>query len=122
MRSLCVYLTPRLVKVGNEHTVPGPSGSTNAYQHGPPYQNPSVLTCDFPYQTLPDPVLAERNPMVILAWSTNAYHSRNLALVLPCETFTNHYRRGEGLGIMYCHNGLGTVIDCGQHPTGLVVE
>ena len=75
------------------------SGSTNAYQHGPPDQNPSDWACDFPYQRLPDPVLAERNPMVFLAWSTNAYQSRDLALALPYKTFTNHYHRGLGLGI-----------------------
>ena len=107
MRSLCVYLTPRPVKVGNECMVPGPPGSTNAYQGGPPDQNPKDWACDFPYQTLPDPVLAERNPMVFLDWSTNAYQSRDLARALPCKTFTNHYRRG--LGIMYYENYM-----CGE--------
>ena len=32
------------------------------------------------YQTLPDPMLAVRNPLVFLDWSTNAYHSLNLGL------------------------------------------
>ena len=46
----------------------------------------------------------------------------DLGLDLPSGTFTNHYRRTEGLGIMYCYNGLGTVIDCGEHPTGLPIQ
>jgi hypothetical protein len=75
-----------------------PSGSTNAYQGPGPNQNPTVLTCDFPYQTLPDPVLAERTALVFLDWSTNCYQSPDLALHQPCETFTKHYHRGEGTG------------------------
>ena len=69
------------------------------------------------YQMLPDPVLAVRNPVVVLAWSTNCYQSADLGRNQPCRSFTNLYHRIEGLGIMYCYNGLGTVIDCGQHPT-----
>ena len=57
------------------------------------------LTCVDPYQTLPDPVLAVRNPMVVLDWSTNCYHPPDLALPLPCVTFTNNYHRGLGLTI-----------------------
>ena len=79
------------------------------------------LTCVDPYQTLPDRMLAVRTPLVVLAWSTNAYQSAYLGLTHGCTAFTNHYHREEGLGIMYCHNGLGTVIDCGQHPTGLPI-
>ena len=41
----------------------------------------------------------QRNPLVFLVWSTNAYQSADLSLDLPCEAFTNHYRRGEGQGI-----------------------
>jgi hypothetical protein len=48
---------------------------------------------------------------------TIAYQGPDLGLHRPRETFTNHYRRIEGLGIMYCYNGLGTVIDCGEDPT-----
>jgi len=48
---------------------------------------------------------------------TNRYHSPDLGRTLPRETFTNHYHRDGGLDIMYCYNELGTVIDCGQHPT-----
>jgi hypothetical protein len=36
------------------------SGFTIAYQGGAPNQKPKDLTCVDPYQTLPDPVLAER--------------------------------------------------------------
>ena len=32
------------------------------------------------YQMLPDPMLAARNPLVFLDWSTNAYHSAYLGL------------------------------------------
>ena len=38
-------------------------------------------------------------PLVILDWSTNCYQLSDLALLLPCEAFTNHYHRGQGLGI-----------------------
>ena len=44
-------------------------------------------------------MLAMLKPLVILDWSTNCYHSRNLGQTLPQETFTNHYHRGEGQGI-----------------------
>ena len=44
-------------------------------------------------------MLAVRNPLVILVWSTNAYHLPDLALALPYKTFTNHYHRGLGRGI-----------------------
>jgi len=44
-------------------------------------------------------MLAVRNPLVILVWSTNHYHVRDLALPLPCGTFTKHYHRGLGRGI-----------------------
>ena len=75
------------------------SGSTNAYQGGPPYQNPKDWACDFPYQTLPDPVLAERIALVVLDWSTNCYHPADLGLTRGCTAFTNHYHRGLGQGI-----------------------
>ena len=26
------------------------------------------------------------------------------------------------IGIIDCYNGLGTVIDCGEHPTGLPIQ
>ena len=44
-------------------------------------------------------MLAVRNPLVILDWSTNAYQSADLGLDLPCIGFTNHYHRGLGRGI-----------------------
>ena len=44
-------------------------------------------------------MLAVRNPLVILDWSTNCYHLPDLGLNLPCETFTNLYHRGLGRGI-----------------------
>ena len=51
------------------------------------------------YQMLPESVLAVRNPLVVLDWSTNAYHSPDLGLTFRSATFTNYYHRGEGLGI-----------------------
>ena len=42
---------------------------TIAYQPRRPDQKPSVLACGTPYQSLPDPVLAERIPLVFLVWS-----------------------------------------------------
>ena len=88
----------RLVIIGNECTRPDRCEFTNAYQGGPPNQNPTDRACDFPYQTLPDPVLAVRNPVVVLDWSTNAYHRADLALHLPYKTFTNLYHRDGGPG------------------------
>ena len=55
--------------------------------------------------------------MVGLDLITIAYHAADLGLPLPCVAFTNLYHRDGGLDIMYCYNELGTVIDCGQHPT-----
>ena len=52
-----------------------------------------------PYQEYRDPVLAVRNPVVVLDWSTNCYHPLNLSLNLPRGGFTNHYHRGLGRGI-----------------------
>ena len=43
-------------------------------------KNTMRLTCADAYQTLPRSVLAVRNPLVFLAWSTNAYHTADLAL------------------------------------------
>ena len=57
------------------------------------------LTCVDPYHPLPYSMLAVRNPVVILDWSTNAYQSADLALAQPCVTFTNDYHRGQGQGI-----------------------
>ena len=39
------------------------------YQRRRPNQKPCGLACGFPYQTLPGSVLAERTPLVHLAWS-----------------------------------------------------
>ena len=42
---------------------------TRPYHAGRPSQKPCGLACGTPYQSLPDPVLAVRNPLVHLAWS-----------------------------------------------------
>ena len=57
------------------------------------------LACVDAYQTLPDLTPRQRNPLVFLDWSTNAYHSPDLGRNLPRDTFTNHYHRGDGLTI-----------------------
>ena len=44
-------------------------------------------------------MLAERNPVVFLDWSTNAYQSADPGLNPGQNTITNHYHRGLGLGI-----------------------
>ena len=49
------------------------------------------------YQMLPESLLAVRNPLVFLDWSTNAYHPLNLGRTLPRGTFTKYYHRDEGL-------------------------
>ena len=51
------------------------------------------------YQTLPEYLLAVRNPLVFLDWSTNAYHIADLGLNPGQNTITNHYHRGLGQGI-----------------------
>ena len=51
------------------------------------------------YQTLPESVLAVRNPLVILVWSTILYHVSDLGLNLPRVAFTNLYHRELGLTI-----------------------
>ena len=45
------------------------------------------------YQMLPYSLLAERNPLVILDWSTRVYHRSDLGQTLVRVTFTNTYRR-----------------------------
>ena len=62
------------------------------------------------YQMLPRSMLAVRNPLVFLDWSTNAYHLIDLGLNQPCETFTNHYHREEGLGMTERYAGLELVV------------
>ena len=54
------------------------------------------------YQTLPRSVLAVRNPLVVLDWSTNCYHPSDLGLTFGYTAFTNHYR----LAIWIEHNTL----------------
>ena len=57
------------------------------------------LACADAYQTLPYLTPRQRNPLVFLDWSTNAYQSADLGRNLPSEAFTNHYHRDRGLGI-----------------------
>ena len=44
-------------------------------------------------------MLAMLKPLVILDWSTNCYQPPDLSLGRPGIAFTNHYHRGQGLGI-----------------------
>ena len=59
--------------------------------HHTKYPNP--LTCVDAYQMLPDLVPRQRNPLVILDWSTNTYHPPDLGRNLGQNTFTNDYLR-----------------------------
>jgi len=97
--------------------VPGQCEFTIPYQHPAPYQIRHAGGPKDAYQTLPDSVLAVRNPLVILDWSTNAYHLIDLGQTLPWETFTNDYRLAMRIGIIDCYNELGTVVHSGQDPT-----
>ena len=45
-----------------------------------------------PYQMLPGSVLAVRNPLVILDWSTNCYHGTDLARPPFYCAITKHYQ------------------------------
>ena len=58
----------------------------------------NLLTCVDPYHPLPYSMLAVRNPVVILDWSTNAYQCSDLGLTRRCATFTNDYHRDLGQG------------------------
>ena len=44
-------------------------------------------------------MLAVRNPVVVLVWSTNCYQPADLGRNRWCEAFTNCYHRGEGTHI-----------------------
>jgi hypothetical protein len=77
---------------------------TNPYQGRRPNQKPSGLACGTPYQTLPDPVLAERIRLVLLAWcgvrlptltTLPIWVSRRSVVPLPIIT---------GRGVKYTHN------------------
>jgi hypothetical protein len=54
---------------------------------------------------------------------TNPYHAAILGPTLPRVAFTkldlrrNTRHTVRRLCVMWCYNGLGTVVDCGQHPT-----
>ena len=79
----------RLVKVTHGRGRARMGCLTNAYQRGRPNQKPCGLACGTPYQTLPDPVLAVRNPLVHLAWSWTPYqclpkHRSGCAAILLC--------------------------------------
>ena len=51
------------------------------------------------YQMLPYFLPRLLNPLVDLDWSTNAYQSPDLGQTLPRVSFTNNYRRDQGLTI-----------------------
>ncbi len=62
------------------------------------------------YQMLPESMLAVRNPLVFLDWSTNCYHLPDLGLTFGCTAFTNHYHRIEGRGMTERYAGLELVV------------
>ena len=48
---------------------------------------------------------------------TIPYHVSDLGRTGGHMAFTNHYHLAITRGIIDCYNELGTVIDCGEHPT-----
>ena len=62
-------------------------------------------------------MLAVRNPLVILVWSTILYHVSILGQTLPRATFTKPYHLAITIGIIDCYNVLGTVVHSGEYPT-----
>ena len=57
------------------------------------------IACVDAYQTLPDLLPGQQDPLVFLVWSTNAYQPPDLGLSRPSICFTNHYHREGGQGI-----------------------
>ena len=53
--------------------------------------------------------------MVILVWSTKAYHVANLSLTLPLASFTKHHRLAMRTGITDCYNELDVLLMVGYH-------
>ena len=81
-----------MVMASSGRTVVGLPTLTEAALHTK-YTN--RLTCVDAYQTLPDLLPVLQKHLVFLVWSTRAYQPPDLALALPCETFTNDYHRGQ---------------------------
>ena len=119
--SLCVYLTPRLVIIGNDHRRPE-----------------SCFPIWF-YQRLPTPLTIPNTPTT-LHENRPTKHYRNLCsrcehhwcfwiglptvtilpdlgLDLPRVAFTKPYHLAITTGIIDCYNGLGTVVHSGERPT-----
>ena len=78
---MSVYIWGRAVRFGNGLELEEAGGPFWVY-HSLPYLTPPLL-----------------KPLVDLDWSTNCYQPPDLSVDLLCATFTNHYHRGEGLGI-----------------------
>jgi hypothetical protein len=76
-----------MVKVCSDRGRARRAGFTIAYQDPRPDQNPKDLTCVDPYQTLPDPVLTERNRMVDLVWSACGLPTVTTTLHVPDDPF-----------------------------------
>ena len=79
------------------------------------------LGLPFPTRFLASPARSHGGFGLVGAPFTNAYQPSDLGGILAQNTITNHYHRTGGLAIIDCYNGLGTVIDCGEHPTGLPI-
>ena len=99
-----IYFT-RMVKAGNGAQWPGLGQDRNAYQRLPRWltKPKSKWSCmRFPLPILTGILARGAKPIgafgLVTPPITIAYHMINLALLLSCETFTNHYHRGEGTG------------------------
>ena len=79
-----------MVIVSRTGTIPGLPFVTNT----PDQTKPTIpLAGRDAYQSLPYFLPVMLKPLVILDWSTNAYHSADLGQTLWRVSFTNDYRR-----------------------------
>jgi hypothetical protein len=77
---------------------------TNPYQGPRPNQKPSGLACGTPYQTLPDPVLAERNPLGDLVWSPRRLPTLTISSIWPDRRSVVPLPNITSRGVKYTHN------------------
>ena len=99
---------------------------TTAYQCRRPNQNPSVLACVFPYQSLPESLLAVRIALVLLVWSGILYHDLPFlrsgigpAVSILYQSLPPHRRRRGTGNRCECSGQRGWVGQLGEGYVGL---